>query len=292
MGVMKRIAAALVVLALTGCEVRLDEPDPSPAPPSAAEEIRQREALRAAAFAELAQSDDGVLGTLGAHASVQVEALGGVWVPWPDGGAPETPPPAPVADISPTDAASALEALASTTPEVCDAAVGAAEADDALVYGSICLARRLDRWALAESLGEPGPVVAALPEAIGTSDPGLVRALDAAAYALDVHAANARAGGDDAGSAAHATRAAEFRYLAISAVDANGWAGTDADPREPFYDITALPSPAEIEADLARAFVAALAVDGSRPALLAAAFTCAAAARAGGVDLGALPGIE
>lgn len=289
---MKRLAAAILALSLTGCELRLDEPDPTPAPASAAEQIRQREALRAEAFTELALTGDPLLEPLAAHASMQLAALGGVWEAWPDGGGPETPPPPPSADIAPTDAASALDALATVNAEVCDAAVGAAEADDAVVYGAICLARRLDRWTLAEALAQPGPVVPGLPAAIETSDPALIRALDAAAYAFDVHAANARAAEDGALSSSLATRAAEFRYLAINAVDANGWSGTDADPREPYYALAALPPVAEIEADLARAFVAALAVDGARPALLAAAFTCAAAARAGGIDLGALPGVS
>ena len=288
---MKRIAAALLALALTGCELRLDEPDPSPAPPSAAEQVRQREALRAHAFAALAGTDP-VLAGLADHATVQLDALGGVWEPWPGDGAPPTPPPAPRADIAPHDPASALEALAATTPEVCDAAASADEADDALVYGSICLSRRLDRWALAETLGEAGPVIPGIADSVSTTDPALVRALDAAAYALDVHAAKARAAGDPDAGTALAERAAALRMIAVSAVDANGWSGTDADPREPYYDIAELPAVAEIEADLARAFIAALALDGSRTGLLAAAFSCAAAARAGGVDLGALPGIE
>ena len=289
---MKRLAVAIIALTLAGCDLRLDEPDPTPASPTAAEQVRQREALRAEAFAEFAGSSDPALAALGTHAAAQLDALGGVWQPWPDGGGPETPPPPPEADISPSDASGALDALAVATPEVCDAAVSAVEADDALVYGSICLSRRLDRWTLAESLGEAGPAVPALPATIETADPALVRELDAAAYALDVHAAAARAAGDTEGGTALATRAAALRYIAIAAVDANGWAGTDADPREPFYDVSDLPAVPEIDASLARAFVAALATDGSRPGLLSAAFSCAAAARAGGVDLGALPGIE
>lgn len=285
---MKRLAVAILALTLTGCELRLDEPDPTPAPPSAAEQTRQREALRAEALAELAGHSDPALAALGEHASVQLAELGGVWEPWPSGGAPETPPPPAEPDISPTDAQSTLDALATTNPELCEAAVSE---EDALLYGSLCLARRLDALALAESLGQPGPTVPGLPQSLETADPALVRAMDAAAYALDVHAANARAAEDTEGGAELADRAAALRILAIGAVDANGWSGTDADPREPYYDVSTLPSVAEIEAGLANAFIAALDSEGSRGALLAAAFSSAAKARAGGVDLGALPGL-
>ena len=42
------VALLLATLALTGCGVRLDAPDPTPTSPTADEAIRQREALRAA----------------------------------------------------------------------------------------------------------------------------------------------------------------------------------------------------------------------------------------------------
>ncbi|VEI12664.1 hypothetical protein [Trueperella bialowiezensis] len=98
------LGVAIFALVMVVMGTRLDK-DVSPEPASEQENERQE-------IAALAQviSDDAELGDYG---QAWLDALGGVWVPWPDG-APEgyTNPPTPVPAA--TDAPAALDQLAST----------------------------------------------------------------------------------------------------------------------------------------------------------------------------------
>lgn len=287
---MKRLLALLtLVVALAGCGVRVDAPDPTPSRPSADEVVRQREALRAAAFAAAPPASSPAAATVAAHATEQLAALGGVWVGWPAGDGP-TPTSAPTADVAPSTPAELLEALERTTPELLGAAAVVDDPDLATVLAAVAVARTLDAAALATELGAPAPPPTLLPEAIATASPALVRALDAAAWALEVHAAAGRSA-DAAAAEMLAGRAARLRLLAEGAAAANGWAGTESDPREPVYDVTRLPTAGAVSEALLTALLADLPATPDREAHLAAMISCARTAAAAGVELGALPGL-
>lgn len=278
---MRRAVALLALaLALGGCGLRVDAPDPTPPTPAANEVVRQREALRADALA-------GASGTVGTHAAAQRDALGGIWMAWPQGDGP-APSAAPTADIAtPTSPTELLAALRSTTPDLTAAALAVTDGELATLLASIAVARTLDERALAGELGANPAPLPALPDEVATADAALVRSLDAAAWAYEVHAAAAV----PAEAARLAARATRLRHLAGQAALANGWSGTAQDPREPVYDIAELPAPARIEQDLLGAFLADFAATQDRAAHLAAMLNCAGQSASAGAELGSLPGL-
>lgn len=279
------VALVLAALALAGCDLRLDAPDPSASPASADETLRQREALRAAELAAIDPAD-GALAAVAARARAQEEALGGVWRAWPAGDGP-TPTVDPTADVA-VGPGGVLPWLRATRPGLEDAVVDAGDPGLATLLAAVAIARAVDEDALARAAGEdpglPGP-----PADLATTDPGLVRALDAAAHTLQELAARAGAAGEDPAPLAGA--AESWRTLSEAIVTANGWAGTSADPREPLYDVGTA-GVAEVDRDLALALLAAVDDTPDRRAMLDAAVGRAIAAARAGADLGALPGLQ
>lgn len=296
-----RIVAGLAIVAsltlVSGCLLRIAGPDPESQTPSAAELVRQREALRSAAFSDGAahlSADVPTVERISGHATRQLEALGGVWVPWPEGGGPpeaaETAVPVP--DVGPfADVAGLVAALAVTVPELCVESVVAQAEPEVVLYASMCVARVLDWELLAAASGTAGPVFPELPSELRTTDPVLIMTLDAAAWASDVHAATAHAAGD-AGWAAMEERAHQYRRLARGATVANGWAGTGEDPRRADYDVSSLADSGAIGAAISRAALGAMVGSADRQAMLELALFGGIEAQRGGVDLGPLPGIE
>jgi len=284
--VRRLLALVLAAVALTGCGVRIDGPDPSPSAPTLDEVLRQREALRAEA---LAATDGGDLGTqVTAHAARQLEALGGVWIAWPQGDGP-TPTPAPSADVVVAPGAEGLlAALDRTTPDLVAATGEVATPELARLFAAIATARTADAEGLAGALGAARELPA-LPVEIHSADPAVARALDAAAWVLEAAAARSRAAGEDPGPLTE--RASLLRGLGEFVVTANGWSGTPGDPREAWYPLDAADDLAGLEADLARVLVAAVGAPEGRDGLLQAARNCAALAARGGADVGPLPGL-
>lgn len=280
------VSLLLAALALSGCGVRIDAPDPTPSAPSADEMIRQREALRAEELAGLDTAGDPLLDEVVAHARSQAAALGGVWRAWPGGDGP-TPTTDPTADVA-VGSGGVLEWLRRTRPSLEEAVVGAQDGDLVAILGAVAVARAVDEDALAVAAGED-PAVAGIPADLVTTDATVVRALDAAAQALEEIAARARAAGED--NRELAGTAEGLRALAARLAVENGWAGTGADPREPFYDVVAT-DVAEVDRDLALTLLAALEGAPDRRQMLGAATGRAVAAARAGERLGALPGLE
>ncbi|MDO5495208.1 MAG: hypothetical protein Q4G64_05815 [bacterium] len=295
------VALALALPLLAGCGLRIDAPDPSPPPPSPAEALRQREALRSAAFADGAATW-GVAGSpsaerLAVNASLHLDALGGVWEPWPDGDGPAEPDglplyPAPAPEFGPFETSDDLvDALAQSTPEVCEAALDATEPEAVSLYSAICFSRTLDWDGVSRDFGIIPPEVPAVPETVGSQDPGLILTLDAAAWATDFQAAAARAAEDEGWQGLEAT-ARGYRDLALAITSANGWTGTEQDPRLPSYDPNALPDQTAIAAAIAEAAVLALPNSTNRESVLDLALHYGLTASRQGVQFDALTGLE
>ncbi|MGM0385570.1 MAG: hypothetical protein ACQERF_06265 [Actinomycetota bacterium] len=280
------VSLLLMALTLTGCGLRLDAPDPTPSPASPDEVLRQREALRAAELAGLASAGDPILEDVALRAAAQEDALGGVWRAWPEGDGP-TPTADPTADVV-VGAGGVLAWLRATRPSLQDAVVAAGDRDLATLFAAIAVARAVDEDRLALAGGEDQPLPD-MPTDLVTDDPAVVRALDAAAFVLEELAAQASASGED--HEAMAQQAEEWRTLAARLVTSNGWEGTAADPREPFYHIGTA-STAAVDHDLAVAFVTAVGGAADRGAMLEAAIARALAASRQGEDIGALPGVR
>lgn len=281
----RRLLVVLAALVLSGCGLRIDAPDPTPSPPSADEVVRQREALRSQALAEV-EGEEAVARVAG-HAAQQLDALGGVWVAWPAGDGP-TPTADPTPDIVVAPgAAGVLASLDATIPDLVSASQDADDAGLARLLAAVATARTADAEVLAAALGAARDLPP-LPATLESTDAEVVRSLDAAAWLLESIAARTRASGGDAGPLVE--RAEALRELGHTTVAANGWLGTAADPRDPWYPASD-DDVATIEADLARVLVAAIGERDGREGLLAAARNCAALAARGGADLGALPGL-
>lgn len=279
------IALFLAALALTACGVRIDSPDPTPEPPSSDEILRQREALRAEALAALDPAGDPDVTALTRHAAAHVHALGGVWRAWPAGDGPSpTVDPTPDVAVGPDGV---LPWLRATESDLRTAVLDADDGSLATLFASIAVSRAVDADNLARAAGAE-PALPHLPEQVRTTSSAVVRALDAAAHALEEQAAQTAAAGGDHRPLARA--AEQRRALAEQIVQRNGWAGTPRDPREPFYGEAAL-SAGALDRDLALVFVTAVGEEDQRGDLLDAALAFGRAAARAGEDLGALPGI-
>ncbi|GAA1623626.1 DUF4439 domain-containing protein [Georgenia ruanii] len=314
----RSVRAAAVALAaaaaLAGCGlVRFDTPPAEPASPSAAEVLRQDEAVRAdrlaATVAEITAAPGvaPVLERVGAHARAHVDALGGVWVAWPEGApegvATQAPPTAP-----PTGA-TGRDVLSELTAGAAGARAGALSTSDghlAAALLAVAVSRAADAADLAAALGTQAPASTAAPmtpEALGTLkvDGADVQVLDAARFALETVAA--RTSGE--------TRARAVRQVGElqGLVDAALAAGAP-DERRGAYDLgmgepaaggsaasdTLGPEQAVAVAAEQRLLahwtsVAAAAPPGQREAPVAAAEDAAAQLRAWGGQLPALPGL-
>lgn len=129
--------------------VRLDTGPTLPDPPSAAEEARQNAAASYSVLADAAEDDD-TYTDIAQMARSHEDAVGGVWVPWPEG-APDgaTNPPAPQADSA--DVTELLdEAIAAT-----ETALREASSSDAALYASILLRQQAAYDSIAAEDEEP-----------------------------------------------------------------------------------------------------------------------------------------
>lgn len=281
---MKRLIPVLLVLLLTGCGVRLDVPDPTVEEPSAAEIVRQREALRAEVLSRIEFVE---AGTLAANARVQLDALGGVWEAWPDGDGPDDAPERESADITaPQSTDEAASLLAHTTPDLVTAAVDAHDSAVASLYASIAVARTADETRLRVNGGEmPRPE---WPETVITSSPELIRELDAAAYRLDILAAQDSANGRESSARADASL---LRSWADASAHAISVVGSEDDPREPVYDAAGIDL-GTLYGALTETMVAASATNSDRAAIIGAAEAAAIATVINGGEVAALPGVS
>jgi hypothetical protein len=170
-----RLAAlvTVAVLALSGCGLRLETPDPTEPTPDAAEALRAGsvdDALALAAGSEhlLAGADPAVAPVLTlVHdaASAHVTALGGEY----DSGLPE-PTPSPSTTTAPVaDAPALLTLLGSTAVRARSDALAASDSGTARLLAAIAAARAQQATQLATALGTDVPAFTA--DASETSDP-------------------------------------------------------------------------------------------------------------------------
>ena len=304
------------VLLLPG-GLRLDTPPPEHPELTVSEAARQDAALSATVLAEAAarvapgqpEPIAAALAEIAAESGAQVEALGGVWIAWPEG-APEgvaTPSPSPTADEGVTDPAGVLALLdvswtaareAATSPDATD--------NEVITHAALAVSRAGQAARLADALGVPAPNRAELgtgpaagladepvPEALPeVPDADLVVAYDSARYGLETAAA--RLPEPFAGllsTRAGQVRAALEEALARGAEDRRALAYPSGDAAaQP--DALVMGRAAE-ESLLALVQSALPAADPERRGALVDAATTSAAlvARLGG-DLPPLPGIE
>ncbi|MGC5626762.1 hypothetical protein ACPYO6_00765 [Georgenia sp. Z1344] len=292
-------AIAVAGVALAGCSIRIDsDPEPPPAA-TATQQWRQDVAVETAGLAEaartlaadpstdpaVAEAVEGVAADLDA----QVEALGGVWVAWPDGppeGQTNAPlPEAPVvADV--TELRGLLSASADSTIAIL-ADVPAAERDLASVLAATATGRILAALELEQHSdgGTPVEVTPMTPEVVAAvADGPTVLVLDQARYLEEILAARGMA-------ESAPERADQLQVLVDTAIEAGA-----QDTREPAYpwpDGDADAFRAVTEADLLDQwiFLAGTAPAEQRGALVDAAADAAVRLQAAGVDPGALPGL-
>ncbi len=312
------VAAALGVSAvLTGCDLRVETPDPTPLVPDAAEQLRDRSAIQAADLAGAARAAATtapeaavpVLAEIAVTSQQHVDALGGVYDPFPG----VTPAPTPTATATadpppPADAAGVLAALRSGADTARADAVAEEDAAMAHLLAGIALNRALLADRLAVALGEdpaelPTVVVpTALPAGLDAQAAAvLVQSEDAAGLAWEVVAGRAT---DEARTRA-AERAALHRERAEAWAEAAGFAGTGTDPRRAAYDLpeaitgdglapeVTSSALSGIDSGLGEAYAALVPVVGpqDRPALLDAALEAMLRATRLGADVPVLPGM-
>lgn len=244
------LALVTVLLALTGCSVRLDTP-PDPVPtPDAAESLRAELAESTETLITLAHAaaedtarenagEDGNTATaeliaLADASTAHLEALGGIWTPPPR---PEDPSPTPAPEITatPEDVLTALTEAATGVQEALAEPLWEPEA--ATLLASIALYRDGALTRLASALGTEPPARPEpdghLPEQLDATTAPLCRTLDALGYAYEVQAA--RSSGDLRERAA--TRAEQRRALAEQVAVLAGYDGTADDPRQASYAV-------------------------------------------------------
>ncbi|MBN2176143.1 MAG: hypothetical protein JW722_00625 [Demequinaceae bacterium] len=320
--------AALVCLALsaTACEWRLETPDPSPLIPDATEAVRDAAAVAEARLVEaLPYADPGGPGAEWLYefeslaSDVHLDALGGVYDPYPD----PAPDPSPTSD--PSLGPTSFSRFASLARDAAvEGALTVEDADLALLLAAIGLshaaALRLQSEEDARASGvevdvsadrllplppgladtDPSVSMALVPEATLLSEEtltGLILLTDYAVYVFQLVAA--RAEGPLRGVAYLRSLLLEERAAALVSL-------VGSDPRGPSYvtDRTRLASNeamedlmSEVEADLADAYVAAFAevVKGDadsveeRAWLLSAAFDALVGSWVHGVEPGEAP---
>ncbi len=233
----------LLVLALTGCSVRLDSPPPEVPTADAAETVRAELAestetlitlARAAAGEEGGEDASAELLALADASAAHLEALGGIWTPPPR---PDDPSPTP----EPEPTATGEEVLAALTEAAGQVQEALAEPlwepDTATLLGSIAVYRDGALVRLAETIGSEAPAApepdGALPEQLDAGTAPLCRTLDALGYAYEVQAA--RGSGDERDRAV--ARAEQSRALAEQVAVLAGYDGTADDPRQVSYAV-------------------------------------------------------
>jgi hypothetical protein len=170
------VLAAVTALALAGCDLRRETPDPTEPSPDAVEQLRRDAvddalALQAAAGAAAIGTADPVLATLtlvGSTATEQVTALGGVY----ESGLPEASPSA-TATTSP--AALPADVLALLATAASDARAGAVAAQDgglARLLAGVSASRAQLVTRLAAALGVEDPTIDTTPPTGSTTTGG------------------------------------------------------------------------------------------------------------------------
>ncbi|PFG38477.1 uncharacterized protein DUF4439 [Georgenia soli] len=224
------LAGAAAAVLLAGCGVRLETPPPVAPSPDAAEELRQDTAADAATIAATVSevTADGagaqLLDRVGAEADAHLEALGGVWAPWPDG-APEgavTPAPVPTAPPGPDpDVADVVDLLTRGAAQAREDAVAAPTDELAAVLAAVSISRTQAAADLARAGGQALPESPAAPlqaEALlarGVDGPTLL-VLDQARFAWETVAARSAGPAREAATA----RADHLQTLVDVAVEA------------------------------------------------------------------------
>src|SRR5665648_19729 len=189
------VAAIALALVLTGCELRLEEPDPPLLVPDAAEVLRERTAEQAAMTTAEPVAD--VLTRIAAVSREQAAAVGGLYEPFP-GVTPE-PPATPTAKPAPPPPPDATQVLDLLTDAAATARADAGTAPDGRV-ARLLASMATGRLLLADALtvatgGTAGPVAtvevpAALPAGMTGQDAlVLVQSEDAAGMVWEVAAA-------------------------------------------------------------------------------------------------------
>ncbi|WP_199423810.1 DUF4439 domain-containing protein [Actinotalea solisilvae] len=336
----RRPASVLVALLglavlLAGCGLRLETPAPQAPEPDAVETVRQRATADALALQVLADSlaasgaEAGLAaaaGTVAAASTAHLDALGGLYVAFPDATAAPDASDASDATVDPDPAASpgptATTVPSPVTPDalvaLLDSSAASARADAAAVEDGD-LARLLAsvtvaRTQLADSVAalaaldpasrpalEPAPL-AGLPAGVDPADVAdVVQSEDALGFAWEVVAA--RRVGDERSAAA--ARARSHREHAETWAVAAEVAATDSDPRRVAYALPptvldAAADPAATAAELAAlevslvasyAGLVAQADAGERTPLVDAMLTAARSATALTGQTPAFPGL-
>lgn len=306
----RTVAGTLALVAATallgGCGVRLESPPPTAPVPDAVEQVRQDGAIDAATIArtvaEVTAAEGEVaeiLDRVAAQARTHADALGGVWVAWPDG-APEGVTTAPVSTDPPVAAPEARDVLDLLTAGAADAREASlASPDDAVaaVLASVSISRSHTAADLAAAVGEdlaPAAGAALTPDALrarGSDGPTLL-VLDQARHAFETVAARSTG----ATRQAAAARASHLQLLVDTAL-----ADGAPDRRPGVYalpdatdDLSAEQAAAvDAESRLLEHWVFSITLTGpeEREALVAAAELAAGQVRAWGGTLEDLPGL-
>lgn len=239
-------AAVAAVLAVSGCDLRLETPPPSPLVPDAAEELRQRSALDAAAVADAAdaatpgdEAAAAVLTEVAAAAQLHLDALGGVYDPGPPPGSDPTPTPTATATPEPPSVGEVVELLRATAASARDDAATVADPGMGRLLAAIAVHRALESERLAAVAGLPVPegatsfeVPASLPAGLDASEASLlVQSEDALGLAWEVAAAR----GDAEARTRAVARARVHRERAEAWAVTAGLEGTADDPRRLSY---------------------------------------------------------
>lgn len=302
------VTTALAALSLAGCGLRLETPPPVAPSPDVAEELRQDAAAEAATIAGTVSevTADGatadLLTRVGAEAEAHLDALGGVWVAWPEG-TPEgavAPEPAPTAAVPDPDAADVLELLTTGAADAREGAVAAPTDDLAAVLAAVSLSRAHAAAQVAAATGAAAPEPAAAPltrEALlvrGVDGPTL-RVLDQARFAYETVAARS----DGAARESAVARAAHLQSLVDAAVEEGA-----PDERLGVYDLPGADAEAGLTAEQAAVvdaenrllehwvFSLGLVSPDGRGALVDAAADSARRLVGAGGTLPALPGLD
>ena len=306
------LAAMALGALLGGCDLRRETPPPTPRSPDGVEQARQQAAVESRELVDLAAASGPAaaaelrptLATIGAHASAQLAALGGVYVDrgatptgTPSGATPGGTGAATPTAVSP---AAMIARLDQSYAAARRAAVAATDGKLARLLASISADRIIQARQLAQraSLALPpltmSEVPSVLPRGLATSAAvDLVRAEDEAGFAWEVSAALRTGSARESARA----RAVIHRARAQAWAEAAKVAATPQDPRRVAYTIdraaAATHLPADVETALAARYSSLVATVGlaDRPVMVDDLADCAATARAWGAPQTAFPGL-
>lgn len=239
----RTVLLLLAALVLTGCDLRLETPDPTAPEAGPVEVVRDRHAVRstdlatAAGLAALGAAPDAsaVLSRVADDATAHLVALGGVYVAFPD-----EEPTGPVGSRSATEL-SVLDQLTGAAATARGDADAVEDGPLARLLASIATARTLAAEDLALALGRPdraAPSPLTVPDAAPAGTPvtvlsAMVTSLDGLAYAWEVLAARST----ETTRETAAARAAELRARAAAWAAVTGLDEPGLDPRRVAYDL-------------------------------------------------------